>query len=72
MPVYYGCSYYGFPSVVARYVCRCGRVRTQLGAVHVRKLPAGWHETIDLAGEPEPECPRCHEKTVARRKAAVT
>ncbi len=72
MPVYYGCSYYAFPNVVARYVCRCGRIHSQLGAVHVSRLPRGWHETSDLAGEPEPECPRCHKKTLARRKAAVS
>jgi hypothetical protein len=71
MSVHYGCSYYAFPHVVARYTCRCGRIHTQLGAVHVSKLPPGWHETSDLAGPPEPECPRCHEKTVARRKASA-
>jgi hypothetical protein len=72
MPVHYGCSYYAFPNVVARYVCRCGRIHTQVGAVHVSKLPSGWHETSDFAGEPEAECPRCHNKTVARRRAAVS
>jgi hypothetical protein len=70
MPVYYGCSYV-FPYVEARYVCRCGRIHTQHGALHVSKLPAGWHETSDFAGQPEPECPGCHQKTVARQKAAV-
>jgi hypothetical protein len=69
MSVYYGCSFYALPYVVARYVCRCGRNHTQHGAVHVSKLPPGWHETDDLAGQPEPECLRCHEKTVARRQA---
>jgi hypothetical protein len=69
MSVYYGGSYYACPSVVARYVCRCGRIHTRLGAVQVSKLPPGWHETSDLTGQPEPECPRCHKKTVARRKA---
>jgi hypothetical protein len=69
MSVYYGCSFYAVPSVVARHVCRCGRNRTQQGAVNVSKLPPGWHETNDLAGQPEPECLRCHEKTVARRQA---
>jgi hypothetical protein len=66
MSVHYGCSYHAFPYVEARYVCRCGRIHTQHGAVHVSKLPPGWHETSDLAGQPAPECPRCHEKTVAR------
>jgi hypothetical protein len=65
MPVYYGCSHV-FPSVVAQYVCRCGRIHTQHGAVQVTKLPPGWHETSDSAGH-EPECPPCHKKTVARR-----
>jgi hypothetical protein len=72
MPVHYGCSYYAVPNVVARYVCRCGRSHTQVGAVRVSTLPPGWHEISDLAGEPEPECPRCHKKTLARRKAAVS
>jgi hypothetical protein len=71
MSVYYGCSYNVFPCVVARYACRCGRIHTQHGAVHVSKLPPGWHETSDLAGQPEPECPRCHKKTVARREAGA-
>jgi ribosomal protein L37AE/L43A len=39
--------------------------------VQVSKLPPGWHETGDLVEQPEPECPRCHKKTVARRKAAL-
>jgi hypothetical protein len=71
MSVYYGCSFYAFPQVVAQYVCRCGRIHTQHGAVRVSKLPSGWHETTDLAEQPEPECPRCHKKTVARRKAGA-
>ena len=71
MSVYYGCSHV-FPYVVAQYVCRCGRIHTQHGAVQVSKPAPGWHETSDLAGQPEPECPRCHEKTVARRKAAAS
>jgi hypothetical protein len=71
MSVYYGYSFYVCPSVLAEYVCRCGRVHTQQGAVQVIKLPPGWHETSDLAGQPEPECPRCHTKTVARRKAGA-
>jgi hypothetical protein len=71
MSVYYGCSFYAFPQVVAQYVCRCGRIHTQHGAVRVSKLPSGWHETTDLAERPEPECPRCHKKTVARRKAGA-
>ena len=66
MPVYYGCSHV-FPYVVAQYVCRCGRIHTQHGAVQVLKLPPGWHEPSDLAGQHEPECPRCHKKTAARR-----
>jgi hypothetical protein len=69
MSVSYGTSYYPFPYVVARYLCRCGRLHTQQGAVYVRKLPPGWHEASDLAGQPEPECPSCHEKTVERRQA---
>jgi hypothetical protein len=69
MSVHYGCSYYAFPYVVARYVCRCGRIHTQHGAVHESKLPPGWHETSDLAGQPGPECAHCHKKTVARRQA---
>ena len=72
MSVYYGCSHYAFPYVVARYVCRCGRFHTQQGAVQVSKLPPGWHETSDLAGQPEPECPECHKKTVSRRNAGVS
>lgn len=72
MSVYYGYSCYACPNVVARYACRCGRIHTQHGAVHVSKLPPGWHETSDLAGQPEPECPRCHEKTVARRASHST
>jgi hypothetical protein len=74
MSVYYGGSHYAFPYVVARYACRCGRIHTQHGAVQVSKLPPGWHETSDLAGQPqpEPECPSCHKKTVARRKAALS
>ena len=71
MSVYYGYSCYANPYVVARYACRCGRIHTQHGAVHVSKLPPGWHETSDLAGQPEPECPRCHKKTVARRVAGA-
>jgi hypothetical protein len=71
MSVYYGGSYYAVPHVVARYACRCGRLHTQQGAVSVSKLPPGWHETSDLAGQPEPECPRCHEKTVDRRNAGA-
>jgi hypothetical protein len=72
MSVYYGYSCYASPVVVARYACRCGRIHTQHGAVHVSKLPPGWHETSDLAGQREPECPRCHKKTVARRMAGVS
>jgi hypothetical protein len=71
MSVYYGCSFYAVPNVVARYVCRCGLDHTQHGAVHVSELPPGWHETSDVAGQPEPECVRCHKKTVARRKAGA-
>jgi hypothetical protein len=71
MSVHYGCSHYAVPYVVARYMCRCGRIHTQHGAVQVSKLPPGWQATSDLAGHPEPECPRCHEKTVARRKAGA-
>jgi hypothetical protein len=69
MSVYYGCASYALPYVEARYACRCGRIHTQHGAVQVSKLPQGWHETSDLTGQPEPECPRCHQKTVARRNA---
>jgi hypothetical protein len=69
MSVYYGSSNYAFPYLVALYVCRCGRIHTQNGAVQVSKLPPGWHETSDLAEQREPECPRCHKKTLARRKA---
>jgi hypothetical protein len=72
MSVYYGYSWYACPNVVARYACRCGRIHTQHGAVHVSKLPPGWHETSDLAGPAEPECPRCHKKTVARRASHST
>jgi hypothetical protein len=71
MSVYSGYSCYASPVVVARYACRCGRIHTQHGVVHVSKLPPGWHETSDLAGQPEPECPRCHKKTVARRMAGA-
>jgi hypothetical protein len=71
MSVYYGCSSYALPYVVARYACRCGRIHTQHGAVQVSKLPPGWHETSDLTGQPEPECLRCHQKTVAHRKAGA-
>jgi hypothetical protein len=71
MSVHYGSSHYAFPFVVARYVCRCGRIHTQHGAVRVSKLPPGWHETSELAGQPEPECPGCHKKTVARRRAGA-
>jgi hypothetical protein len=71
MSVHYGYWCYASSNVVARYACRCGRIHTQHGAVHVSKLPPGWHETSDLAGQPEPECPRCHKKTVARRKAGA-
>jgi hypothetical protein len=67
MSVYYGYWCYASPNVVARYACRCGRIHTQHGVVHVSKLPPGWDETSDLAGQPEPECPRCRKKTVARR-----
>jgi hypothetical protein len=72
MSVYYGYTGYACPYVVAWYVCRCGRTHTQQGAVQVSKLPPGWHETSDLAGQPEPECPRCHKKSVARRKAGAS
>jgi hypothetical protein len=71
MSVYYGYSCYASPYVVALYACRCGRNHMQHGAVHVSKLPPGWHETSDLAEQPEPECPRCHKKTVARRKVGA-
>jgi hypothetical protein len=70
MPVHYGCSFYAVPYVVARYVCRCGRIHTQHGALHVSKLPPGWHETSEFAGS-EPECPRCHKKTAARQAAGA-
>ena len=69
MSVYYGCSNYAFPQVVARYECRCGRIHTQHGAMRVSELPPGWHGTSGLAKQPEPECPNCHKKTVARREA---
>jgi hypothetical protein len=69
MSVHYGYSHYPLPYVLARYVCRCGRMHTQHGAVHASKLPPGWYETGDLAGQSEPECPDCHKKTVAGRKA---
>jgi hypothetical protein len=72
MSVHYGCSFYAFPSVVARYECRCGRIHMQNGALKVSKLPRGWHETSDVAGQPDLECPRCHEKTVARRMAGAS
>jgi hypothetical protein len=72
MSVYYGYSYCVLPYVVARYECRCGRIHTQHGAVHVSKLPPGWHETSDLAEQPEPECPRCHMNTVARQTRALS
>jgi hypothetical protein len=72
MSVYHGCSYFAIPIVVARYACRCGRIHTQAGVVQVSKLPPGWHETSDLARQPEPECPRCHKKTVARRKTGAS
>jgi hypothetical protein len=71
MSVYYGGSHYAFPYVVARYACRCGRIHTRHGAVHVSTLPPGWHETSDLAGQPEPECSSCHKRTVARRRAGA-
>jgi hypothetical protein len=71
MSVYYGYSCSASPYVVARYACRCGRNHMQHGAVQVSKLPPGWHETSDSAAQPEPECPRCHNKTVARRKASA-
>jgi hypothetical protein len=71
MSVYYGCSYYALPYVVARYVCRCGREHMQPGAMHVSELPPGWHETADSAGQAEPECVDCHEKTVERGRAAA-
>ena len=71
MSVYYSCSYYASPYVEARYVCRCGRIHMQPGAVHVSQLPPSWHETSDLTGQPDLECPRCHKKTVARRQAAL-
>jgi hypothetical protein len=71
MSVYYGCSRYAFPQVVARYECRCGRIHTLHGVVRVSKLPPGWHETGDLAAPPGPECPTCHKKTVARRETGV-
>ena len=70
MSVYYGCSHYAFPQVVARYVCRCGRLHTQHGAVPVSKLPPGW-ETRDVAKQPEPECATCHKETVARQEAGA-
>jgi hypothetical protein len=71
MSVYYGCCNYAVPSVVARYVCRCGREHTLPDPMQVRELPPGWHETSDRVGQPEPECVDCHEKTVERRKAAA-
>jgi hypothetical protein len=71
MSMYYGCSYYALPYVVARYVCRCGRDHTEHGALHVSELPRGWHETGDSSGRSEPECVDCHEKTVERRRAAA-
>jgi hypothetical protein len=72
LSVYYGYWCYASPNVVGRYACRCGRIHTQHGAVQVSKLPPGWHETSDLAGQPEPECPRCHEKTAARHASLST
>jgi hypothetical protein len=72
MSLHYGCSHYAFPYVVARYACRCGRFHTLHGAVQVSKLPPGWHESADSAGQPEAECPQCHEKTVARRQAGAS
>jgi hypothetical protein len=71
MSAYYGCLHSASPYVVARYVCRCGRIHTQHGALRVSKLPPGWHEAGDLAREPEPECARCHKKTVSRRNAGA-
>jgi hypothetical protein len=71
MSVYYGGSHYACPYVVALYVCRCGRIHTQDGALNVSKLPPGWHETSSSAGQPEPECSHCHEKTVARQKVGL-
>jgi hypothetical protein len=71
MPVYYGYSCSACPYVVVLYACRCGRIHTQQGAAQVSKLPPGWHATSDLAGQPEPECPRCHKKMVARQKAVA-
>jgi hypothetical protein len=70
MSLYYECSY-PFPQVVALYVCRCGRTHTQHGVARVSKLPPAWHETSDLAEQPEPECPDCDKKTVARQKAVA-
>jgi len=71
MPVYYGSSScYPSPFVVARYACRCGRMHTRHGAVRVSKVPPGWYVTSDLAGQPEPECARCHKETVASDRAA--
>ena len=71
MSVYYGCSSYALPYVEARYACRCGRIHTQNGPLQVSKLPPGWHETSDWAGQPGAECPRCHQKTLARRQAGA-
>jgi hypothetical protein len=71
MSVYVGYSLFAFPCLAARYACRCGRIHTQQGAVHVSRLPPGWHETSDSAEQPEPECPDCHKKTVARREASA-
>jgi hypothetical protein len=69
MSVYYAGSCNAFPYVVARYACRCGRLHTQHGAVQVRELPPGWHETVDPTGDVEPECADCHEKTLDRQRA---
>jgi ribosomal protein L37AE/L43A len=52
-------------------MCRCGRIHTQHGVVRVSKLPPGWHETSDAAEQPQPECPNCHKKTVARRETGA-
>jgi DNA-directed RNA polymerase subunit RPC12/RpoP len=67
MPVYYGCSHV-FPQVAAWYVCRCGRGHIQHGVARVMKLPRGWHETSDLAAQPDLECPPCHKKALARER----
>jgi hypothetical protein len=67
MPVYYSCQHV-FPYVVAQYVCHCGRIHTRHGAVRLIKLPPGWHETNDFAGQPDFECAPCHKKRVARER----